>query len=129
MSGEELKKKLDTLDVSQAKLAELMGVFPQSFNKTLQAEDVKSGFLEKLCKVLHKDISFFYGTCEANETMVGMKDTIYHLQHENSTLKADLVRLENLKLPTKESKVYDLWMKFMDITSEMQKLYKEEKGE
>ena len=58
MKGSELKKKLDTLNVSQAKLAEMMGVFPQSFNKTLQADDVKSGFLEKLAQVLGKDMSF-----------------------------------------------------------------------
>lgn len=51
------------------------------------------------------------------------------LKEENATLKKELERLKTLKLPTKDSKVYNLWMKFMDITSEMQELYKEEKGE
>lgn len=51
------------------------------------------------------------------------------LKEENASLKKELERLKALKIPTKDSKVYNLWMKFMDITSEMQELYKEEKGE
>ena len=61
MSGEELKKKIDATGIPQAKLAEMMGIFPQSFNKTLKADDVRSGFIEKLCAVTGKEITFFYG--------------------------------------------------------------------
>jgi transcriptional regulator with XRE-family HTH domain len=121
MSGEELKRKLETLDVSQAKLAELMGVFPQSFNKTLQADDVKSGFLEKLCQVLGKTMSFFYGEMYSNED-------ISKLRRENEDLKEELARLKEIKIPTKDSKVYNIWMKFMEITEEMQEMYNEEKN-
>lgn len=54
-------------------------------------------------------------------------DEIELLREENTNLNKELERLKTLKLPTKDSKVYNLWMKFMDITSEMQELYKEEK--
>lgn len=61
MSGEELDKKLTEAGYVKAEIARLLGVPPQSINQTLNAKDVKSGFIEDLCKVLHKEISFFYG--------------------------------------------------------------------
>ena len=56
-------------------------------------------------------------------------DEINHLKTENAALKAELRRLKGIKLPTRDSKIYNLWMKFMEITEEMQELYKEEKEE
>lgn len=135
MSGEELKNKLKGEGISQIEIARLLGVSQQSVNQSLDAKDIKSGFLEDLCRVLGKDMSFFYNISfkpvnnDEEETFAGMRKAIEQLQQENSTLKVELARLKNLKLPTKDSKVYNLWMKFMDITSEMQELYKEEKGE
>ena len=52
-----------------------------------------------------------------------------YLRTENVALKAELSRLKELRLPSKNSKIYNVWMKFMEITSEMQELYKEEKGD
>lgn len=133
MSGEELKQKLDSTGLSQAEIARRLGVIPQSMTQYFKADDVRTGTLEKLCEVLEKDMSFFYDipskqeTGEEEETITGMREAIEALQHENSELKVELLRLKNLKLPTKDSRVYNLWMKFMDITSEMQEMYKEEK--
>ena len=62
MTGEELKRRLDGIGISQAEIARRMGVFPQSLNMTFKAADVKSSIIEKLCKVLGKDMSFFYDT-------------------------------------------------------------------
>lgn len=135
MSGEELKRKLDSIGLSQAEIARRLGVIPQSMTQYFKADDVRSGTLEKLCEVLGKDMSFFYdippkqATDEDDEAILGMREAVEKLQHENSMLKAELIRLENLKLPTKDSKIYNLWMKFMEITSEWQEMYKEEKGE
>lgn len=133
MSGEELKKKLDDAGITQAEIARRLGVIPTSVWQSLTAKDVKSGFLEDICHAFDKDMSFFYdipskrGADDEDETITRMREAIEALQHENSELKAELIRLKNLKLPTKESRVYNLWMKFMDITSEMQEMYKEEK--
>lgn len=219
MSGEELDKKLKNAGYVLADVARLLGVPPQSINQTLNAKDVKSGFIEDLCRVLDKDISFFYsvkpegvmegkfeelrklaisndnqldsgskrvngwmneadvieriklaskrfpieapagidkghllvntvlriinsypnlsaewlmtGTGEMLLPVVGanVNEEIVSLKAKNEELQKELARLESIKFPTKDSKVYNLWMKFMDITSEMQELYKEEKGE
>lgn len=56
-------------------------------------------------------------------------ELIEKLKEENDNLKREIQRLISMKLPTKDSKIYNLWMKFMEITEEMQELYKEEKGE
>ena len=136
MSGEELKKKLDGLGISQAKLAELMGVFPQSFNKTLQADDVKSGFIEKLCRVLNKDISFFYGgessqksdkLEKANSQIKHLLEAVEQLQEDNSRLKSEIIHLKNPEREKTESEIYRLWMEHMKITERMQELYKSQK--
>lgn len=133
MTGEVLKRKLDGTGLSQAEIARRLGVIPQSMTQYFKADDVRTGTLERLCEVLNKDMSFFYDipskhvTDEDDEIITGMRDAIEALQHENSSLKAELIRLENIKLPTKDSKVYNLWMKFMEITCEWQEMYKEEK--
>lgn len=127
MKGSELKKKLDKLNVSQAKLAEMMGVFPQSFNKTLQADDVKSGFLEKLCQVLGKDMSFFYDGAASSSTDDELKAEVERLREENKNLRIELSQAKDPEQPRKESEVYRLWMEHMRITEKMQELFESQK--
>lgn len=127
MKGSELKKKLDKLNVSQAKLAEMMGVFPQSFNKTLQADDVKSGFLEKLCQVLGKDMSFFYDGAASSSTNDDLKAEVERLREENKNLRIELSQAKDPEQPRKESEVYRLWMEHMRITEKMQELFESQK--
>ena len=62
MSGEELKRIITTVDIPQAQIAEMLGIFPQSFHTLLKSKDVKSGMIESLCRILNKDITFFYPT-------------------------------------------------------------------
>ena len=68
-------------------------------------------------------MSFFYGDASTSS----VDDEVKRLREENAVLKAELARQDNVRMPTKDSKVYNLWMKFMQITVEMQELYKEEK--
>ena len=133
MKGSELKKKLDTIGVSQAKLAEMMGVFPQSFNKTLQADDVKSGFIEKLAQVLNKDISFFYGNVASSESNEINKELV-RLREENAELRKELRHKEDPERVSMESEVYDIWMEYMkveelrmNLNNRMLSLYQEQK--
>lgn len=56
-------------------------------------------------------------------------NVIESLKSENALLKEELKRIKALRLPTKDSKVYNLWMKFMEVTEEMSKMYNEAKGE
>ena len=60
MSGEELKSIIANVEMPQAQIAEKLGIFPQSFHTLLKSKDVKSGVIENLCRILDKDIAFFY---------------------------------------------------------------------
>lgn len=60
MTGKQLKGILYTTGLQQIELAEKMGMSQQNFNKSLMVQDVKTGFLERLCEVLDVKMSFFY---------------------------------------------------------------------
>lgn len=123
MTGDELKKKIKETGVSQAEIARRLNVIPEVVGQKFEAKDIKTGFLEDLCRVLNKDMSFFYGDASTSS----VDDEVKRLREENAVLKAELARQNDVHMPTKDSKVYNLWMKFMQITMEMQELYKEEK--
>ena len=136
MSGEELKQKLKSAGISQAEIARRLGVVPQSVIQTLEAKDIKSGFIEDLCRVLDKNISFFYGgessqksdeLENANNQIKHLLEAVEQLQKENSRLKTEIIHLENPDRNKTESEIYRLWMKQMEITERMQELYKKEK--
>lgn len=87
MSGEDIRKKLIIMGVEQQKIAERMGLSKQNFSATLKTQNVKSGFIEELCKALDMSISDFYGEAstpaandskfsEAFETIVSQQQTI-----------------------------------------------------
>lgn len=88
MSGEELDKKLKDAGYVLADVARLLGVPPQSINQTLNAKDVKSGFLEDLCRVLKKDISFFYGV-KPDGVMEGKFEELRKLSISNDDQQLD----------------------------------------
>lgn len=129
MSGEELNKKLKNAGIVLADVARQLGVPPQSINQTLNAKDIKSGFIEDLCRVLDKDISFFYGgeASTSGKDVSRLLDQIHTLEGEIKRLKDELRMKEDPEQPTKESEVYRLWMKQMEITERMQELYKSQK--
>lgn len=129
MSGEDLKKKMESAGISQAEIARRLGVIPQSVGQSLSAKDVKSGFLEDLCRVFDMDISFFYsGESSAKSRDVEeLKDYISHLQKENQELRSELSLKKDPDLQSKESEIYRLWMKQMEITERMQELYQSQK--
>lgn len=60
MTGIFLKQKLDLLGIKQRKLAELIGVTPQSINAIMTAKDVRSGTIEKIARVLDVPIAYFF---------------------------------------------------------------------
>lgn len=84
MSGDELKKKLDGVGISYAELARQLGVFPQSFNKTLKSKDVGSGVLENIAKIIGKDMNFFYEMSVQNKEDLAIQ--FADLKEENDNL-------------------------------------------
>ncbi len=138
MSGEELKKKLKESGISQAEVARRLGVIPQSVIQALEAKDIKSGFIEDLCRVLDKDISFFYGdeASTSGKDVSRLLDQIHTLEGEIKRLKDELRMKDDPEQPTKESEVYRLWMEHMrlceqeiELSNRMHELYKSQKEE
>lgn len=131
MSGEQLDKILKDAGFVKAEIARLLGVPPQSVNQSLNAQDVKTGFLEDLCKVLNVDMGFFYGIASStlqDDTEMG------RLRTENTELRAELARMKDPDHYRKESEVYNIWMSYMkmeeqrmSLNNRMLELYKQYK--
>lgn len=60
MSGEQVKKKLEQLGVSQAKLAEGLGYSRHRLTNALASPNIKTGLLEDIARYLGKKIGWFY---------------------------------------------------------------------
>lgn len=63
----------------------------------------------------------------SEEYVSRLLDQIHTLEDEIRRLKSELRMKEDPEQPTKESEVYRLWMKQMEITERMQELYKSQK--
>lgn len=61
MKGEDLKKRLKETSIPMSEIANRLGILPQTLYSAFNADDVKSGLLEKLSEALNVPISFFYG--------------------------------------------------------------------
>ena len=132
MSGEQLDKILKDAGFVKAEIARLLGVPPQSVNQSLNAQDVKTGFLEDLCKVLNVDMGFFYGI--APSTLQFDNAEMERLRTENDELRAELARMKDPDHYRKESEVYNIWMSYMkmeehrmSLNNRMLELYKQYK--
>ncbi len=116
------KEKMDAPE-----LARRLDKTKQAVYDMIEKQDVSTSVLRKLSEIFNVPLTYFV-TDDNVLNIVGHVE-IEILKAENANLKSELERLRNLKFPKKEGKVYNLWMKFMEITEEMQELYKEEKGE
>ena len=66
MTGREVKAKLLSQGYILADVAKKMGVIPQTLNSLLQANDIKTGVLEKIANAINKSAYFFYESDEQN---------------------------------------------------------------
>lgn len=60
MTGEQLKRILYVAGIPQNELAKKLGMSHQNLYAALKSQDIKTGFLERLCEVLDVKMSFFY---------------------------------------------------------------------
>lgn len=60
MTGERLKRILYTAGIPQTELAKKLGTSQQNLYAVLKSQDIKTGFLERLCEVLDVKMAFFY---------------------------------------------------------------------
>ena len=60
MRGIDVKKKLQKSGFSLKVVADLMGETPQNLNSMLNAQDIKTGVLERIAKAINKNLYFFF---------------------------------------------------------------------
>lgn len=68
MSGEELREILIRNGYILKEVASLMGMSQPNFSQLMRVQDVKTGTLEEMCKVLGKSMGFFYSDCQSKES-------------------------------------------------------------
>lgn len=61
MDGKTLKERIQRIEPSMVKVARKIGVSPQSLAQTLQAADIKTGFVERLASAYGLPVNYFFG--------------------------------------------------------------------
>lgn len=61
MDGKKFKGKLKELGLTQVRVAEILGVTPQSINSMMKNASISTNTLERLAQAIGKDISVFLG--------------------------------------------------------------------
>lgn len=77
MDGQQLKEKLKELGITQVKVAEILGVTPQTINAMMKNASISTNTLERLAKAIGKDISVFLAegdTPEKYQAIIQAKD-------------------------------------------------------
>jgi transcriptional regulator with XRE-family HTH domain len=93
MSGTELREKLDATGLQKAAIAEKLGLSPQHLQQQLRVADVKSSFLEKVCKAFGWTMGQLYGETATNTTASLVAKENEDLRNEIINLHLELARL------------------------------------
>lgn len=97
MKGSDLKELLRKEGVVFTHLAEALEMSQQNLSAAFTRDDVKSGLLEKIAKILNKPIGFFYGEAFGQvQTAVGDNNT--QVAGNYSNVSSDPGVLELLKM-------------------------------
>ncbi len=60
MKGTTIRQRLAQVGMTQAELARLLKVSPQTVNRMLHTENIQTGTLERICEVMQLPVTFFY---------------------------------------------------------------------
>jgi transcriptional regulator with XRE-family HTH domain len=97
MEGSKVRSILKANGFIMKDIAEAMGETTQNLNSMLNAQDIKSGVLERIARALKKDVRFFYGDKENSlypdgklieiiesqqQTIANLSNTITNLTNE-----------------------------------------------
>lgn len=63
MTGKQIKEKLKSIGVNLSELSKSLGFeSSQRLHSALKTDDVRSGLIESIAKVIKKDVAWFYDT-------------------------------------------------------------------
>lgn len=74
MTGKQLKEMIDKLGITQRKLAEEIGVTPQTISAILTAKDVRTSTIERIASVTNMPVSYFFNEEHDGQNAVASGD-------------------------------------------------------
>ncbi len=120
--GLKIKELMSKEKMDAPALAKRLGKTKQAVYDMLEKDDLNTSILRTLAGIFNVPVTFFLtddnsGDCNQEELDL--------LRREIVTLKEEIQRLKELKLPNRNDKLYDLWMQFMRNQAQHQEIMKE----
>lgn len=119
--GLKIKELMSQEKIDAPELAKRIGKTKQAVYAMLDKEDISTAVLRDISKVFNVPITFFFGDSS--------QENVDLLKKEIQSLKDELQRLRELKLPERNDKALDVSMKFFEAAKEMFSFYSQMKGE
>lgn len=119
--GLKIKELMSQEKIDAPELAKRIGKTKQAVYAMLDKEDINTAVLRDISKVFNVPITFFFGDSS--------QENVDLLKKEIQSLKDEVQRLRELKLPERNDKALDVSMKFFEAAKEMFSFYSKMKGE
>lgn len=120
--GQRIKELMSKEKIDAPTLAKKIGKTKQAVYDMLEKEDVSTAILKQLSSIFKVPVIFFL-TEEVQENV--NQEELDMLRREVVSLKEEIQRLKDLKLPNRNDRLYDLWMQFMRNQAQHQEIMKE----
>lgn len=120
--GLKIRELMSKEKVDAPTLAKKMDKTKQAVYDMLEKEDVSTAILKKLSDIFKVPVTYFL-TDEEQESC--NQEELDSLRREVVSLKEEIQRLKDLKLPNRNDRLYDLWMQFMRNQAQHQEIMKE----
>lgn len=117
--GLRIKELMSQEKIDVPTLAKQIGKTKQAVYDMLGKDDLNTSILRRLSIVFNVPISYFF---EGKECVNGDQEEIKSLRQEVLELKKEVRRLNELKLPQKDDRLYDLWGQFMRNQAQYQEI-------
>lgn len=117
--GLKIKELMSQEKIDVPTLAKQIGKTKQAVYDMLGKDDLNTSILRQLSVVFNVPISYFF---EEKECVTGDQEEIKLLRQEVLELNEEVQRLNELKLPQKDDRLYDLWGQFMRNQAQYQEI-------
>ena len=98
MNGKEFQQKLRELGITQAKVAQILGVTPQTVSGMMRNSSVKISLLEKIAEGIGKDISVFLQEDDLDEKMrLALKEKDEKIKELEATIQRLIGIIEKMQ--------------------------------
>ena len=98
MNGKEFQKKIKELGITQTKIADILGVTPQTVSGMMRTASIKIGLLEKIATAIGKDISVFLEDTDLNEkTRIALAEKDKKIAELESTIQRLIKIIEKMQ--------------------------------